>query len=199
VSKTRYIAQAGVIAALYAALTVLVVQFGTIFAWGPLQFRVSEALTVLALFTPAAIPGLTLGSVIANAYGMTQTGAIGILDVVFGSLGTLLAALWMWRFRKRVGVALLGPIVANALIVPAYLPLILSTITGGLETYRWLGIDASHAYWAMYLFGVVTIGISEAVIVYGLGLPLLLTLRAVLPRGLMESDGSADDRGDGDA
>lgn len=192
-SRTRYIAQAGLIAAVYAALTIVTVQFLGFLGWGPLQFRVSEALTVLALFTPAAIPGLTLGSVIANAVGATQTGALGILDVVFGSLGTLLGAIWMWRFRKHTPLALAGPVIANALIVPAYLPFILTAV-GGLGFYRVFGIDASHAYLTMYLLGVLAIGISEAIVVYGGGGLLVLVLRAALPHGLIDPADTADDK-----
>lgn len=191
-TRTRYIAQAGVIAAVYAALTIVVVQLGSVFTWGPLQFRPSEAVTVVAAVTPAGIPGLWLGAVIANAYGMTQTGALGLLDVVFGSLGSLLGAVWTWRFRKRTWLALFGPVLANALIVPAYLPFILKAV-GGLDTYKAFGIDASHAYGTMYVFGVVLIGVSEAVVLYTLGWLLLTALRR-LP-WLMSGPGQADDRG----
>ena len=119
---TRRIAQAGVIAAVYAALTILVLQLPGGLGWGPIQFRVSEALTVIAALTPAAIPGLAAGTAIANASLMTQVGPIALLDVSLGSLATLLGALWTWRFRERTKLALAGPVVANALIVPAYLP-----------------------------------------------------------------------------
>ena len=124
-NRTTYIAQAGVIAAVYAVLTIPVVQLGSVFTWGPLQFRPSRPSPSSPL-TPAGIPGVWLGAVIANGVGMTQTGAFGLLDVVFGS--PRLAA------RRRLDVALpsphadrarSAPVIANALIVPAYLPLIL--------------------------------------------------------------------------
>ena len=90
-SRARTIAQAGMIAAVYGGLTLVTVQFLGVLAWGPIQLRVSEAATVLAFFTPAAIPGLTLGSVVANLYAFASTGSpLALLDVVFGSLGTLL-------------------------------------------------------------------------------------------------------------
>jgi uncharacterized membrane protein len=193
-TRTRYIAQAGIIAAVYAGLTIVVVQFGGIFTWGPLQFRPSEALTVLALFTPAAIPGLTLGSVIANGVGAAQTGAIGLLDVVFGSLGTLLGAIWMWRLRKSVPLAMLGPVLANALIVPAYMPFILAAV-GGLDFYKLFGFDASRAWVTMYLVGVVLIGLSEALVVYVLGGLLAAVMRRALPAALMDGGGESDDNG----
>ena len=97
-SRTRYITQAGVIAAVYCTLTLLTMQFLQGLAWGPVQLRVSEAFTVIAMFTPAAIPGLTIGSVIANALNPTAVWPFAGLDVVFGSIGTLLGAAWMRRF-----------------------------------------------------------------------------------------------------
>jgi uncharacterized membrane protein len=188
VSRTRYIAQAGIIAAAYAVLTFTLAQVGGVFFWGPLQLRPSEAVTVLAALTPAAIPGLWLGAAVANFSTVTQVGAIGLLDVVFGSLGSLLGAVWTWRFRRKMAVALAGPVVANALIVPAYLPFLLKALGVLSQSYRFLGIDASHAWVWMYLFGVVTIGVAEAVVVYGLGLPLLLVLRALKLPALAQRD-----------
>jgi uncharacterized membrane protein len=174
--KTRDIARAGVIAAVYAALTLVVIQ--NPLGYGPVQFRLSEAVTVVACFTPTAIPGLWLGAVIANAFMLTQFGVLAMFDVVFGALGTLLGAWWTWRHRKRPIVALLGPVVANALIVPAYLPLMLTGATG-IDFYRIpiLGLDVSQSWWSMYLFGVVAVGLGQAAVVYGLGLPTLLLLK----------------------
>ena len=92
--KTRRIARIGMIAAVYAAFTLITILFLGSLAWGPIQFRISEALTVLALFTFDAVPGLTLGCVIANVANMalSGTGALGLLDVVFGSLATCVGA-----------------------------------------------------------------------------------------------------------
>ena len=139
---------------------------------------------VVAFFTPAAIPRLAIGSVVANLYSLVVTGSpLALLDVVFGSLGTLLGAAWMWRFRNRTGLGLLGPVVSNALIVPAYLPLLVK----GLGLYRipLLGIDFEGKWLPMYLFGVVTVGIGQAVVVYGLGLPLLIALRRLGLEGFL--------------
>lgn len=174
--KTKDIARAGVIAAVYGALTLVVIQ--NPFGYGPVQFRLSEALTVVACLTPAAIPGLWLGSVIANGFMVTQFGVLGMFDVVFGGLGTLLGAWWTWRHRKRPLVALLGPVVANALIVPAYLPLMLAGATG-IDFYRIpiLGYDVSQSWWSMYLFGVVAVALGQAFVVYIIGLPVLLLLK----------------------
>lgn len=118
-SKNRFIAETAIIAALYAALTYaqgLLLPGSTTAA---VQFRVSEALNVFALFTPAAIPGLTLGCVIANLYSIGQ----GLpLDMIFGSIATLCATLCIWLLRK-VKVfsyplpAMLMPALWNGLIV----------------------------------------------------------------------------------
>lgn len=178
-SKSRFIAQTGVIAAVYAALTWLTLAYGGIFAWGPVQFRVSEAATVLALFTPAAIPGLTIGSVIANLFNPQAVWPFSALDVVLGSLGTFLGAMWTWRFRARPLFALLGPVVCNAIVVAAYLPTLLVGIdrTLGLPMTPVLGISLTGAWLPLYGVFVLTIAFGQAVVVYGLGFPLWLALR----------------------
>lgn len=92
-SSVLFLAQAAVIAALYTVLTLVAVAMNL--AFGPVQFRFSEALTILPVFTPAAIPGLTLGCVLSNLWS-----SFGLADIIFGSLATLLAALcsfWVYR------------------------------------------------------------------------------------------------------
>jgi uncharacterized membrane protein len=167
-NRTRYVAQAGMIAAVYGAASILALTGMGTFASGPIQFRVSEALTVLAVFTPAAIPGLWIGTCIANAFF-----GLGPIDVVLGGLATLLGAWWTWRFRAKTGLALFGPVMFNALIVPAYLPFVLSDPFGAVPTDA-LGLPTGVSY---YLLGVATVGIGEAVVVYGLGGLLLAALR----------------------
>ena len=178
-SQTRdagFIARVGVIAATYAACTLVALTLLGSLAWGPVQFRVSEALCVLALFTPAAAPGLALGCAIANVanIALSGTGLLGLLDVVFGSLATYVAARFMWRLRRRPLAALAAPVVANAIIVPAYLPLLLKGI--GYYTIPFTGISLEGSYALMYLFGLVATGAGEAVIMYGLGYPLYRSL-----------------------
>ena len=177
--KSTYIARVGVIAAAYAACTLMTMLFLGSLAWGPVQFRVSEALCVLALFTPAAIPGLTLGCAIANVANivLSGTGMLGMLDVVFGSLATFLGALGMWRLRDRRALALACPVVANALIVPAYLPLMLMGI--GFYTIPFTSISLDGAWGLMYVFGLVATGVGEAVIMYVLGWPLARSLSSI--------------------
>lgn len=184
--NARRVATAGVIAAVYGALTFLVIQLGSVFSYGIVQFRLSEALTVVAVLTPAAVPGLAIGSALANLSSVGMFGALGLLDVAFGSLATLLGAVWSWRFRRRTGLALLGPVVTNALIVPAYLPTMLGA--AGLTTIPLLGITPQSSWLVLYLTGVVTVGAGQAVVVYGLGWPLLTAMRRMSLPGLGGGD-----------
>lgn len=107
--KTQFITEAAVIAAIY---TVLVLVFQPI-SFGPIQFRIAEALTILPYFTPAAIPGVTLGCFLSALF----TGA-DVLDMVFGSMATLIAAILSYRLRRFKYLIPLPPIIANALIIP---------------------------------------------------------------------------------
>lgn len=116
----RYLVNAAVIAALYVVLTLLANTLGL--ANGAIQLRFSEALTILPLFTAAAIPGLFIGCILANFL----SGAM-LLDVLFGSLATLLGAVGTYYIGKAarqagskfIGIAAtLPPIIANTLIVP---------------------------------------------------------------------------------
>ena len=113
--STVYIVQAAVIAALYAALTILQNTLLPGTASMAVQFRVAEVLTILAVFTPAAIPGLFLGCIIGNVLG----GAIPP-DIIFGSLATLAGACITYLLRKKnnVIIATIPPIAANTLVVP---------------------------------------------------------------------------------
>lgn len=107
--KVLFIAQAAMIAAIYVVLTLIFAPF----SYGNIQVRVSEALTILPFFTPAAIPGLFVGCLLSNIIG----GSI-ILDVVFGSLATLVAAVMSYRLRNNKYLVALPPIIVNALVVP---------------------------------------------------------------------------------
>ncbi|MDD3240573.1 MAG: QueT transporter family protein [Lachnospira sp.] len=107
--SVRYITQGAVIAAIYVVL-VFVFNY---WSFGPIQFRIAEALTILPYFTPAAIPGLFVGCLIANITG----GAI-IWDIVFGSIATLIGAVGTYLLRKHKWLAPIPPIVANTIIVP---------------------------------------------------------------------------------
>lgn len=109
--KTRSLTQSALIAALYVALTYLSAAFGI--ASGVIQLRISEALTILPMFSFSAVPGLFAGCVAANLL----TGA-AIWDVVLGSLATLLGALGTYYFGKNKYIAPVFPIVSNTVIIP---------------------------------------------------------------------------------
>ncbi len=130
---------AGVIAAAYVVLTFIAQTVGL--ASGAIQFRLSEMLTILPMFTSAAIPGLAVGCVLANLL----TGC-AVWDVVFGSVATLLGALGTHLLRKTENPYLgcLPPIISNMLIVPAVL----------MKVY-----GAPESYWYLML----TVGIGEVV------------------------------------
>ncbi len=176
-ARTRFIAQTGIIAALYAAATLITMMLLQGLAWGPVQFRISEALCVIAVFTPAAIPGLTIGCVLANVVNMviSGTGALGLLDVVFGSLATFIGACLCWKLRQTPLVAIGCFVLTNALIVPAYLPILLQGL--GFYVIPFTDISIDGAYLPMYLFGLISTGIGEAIVIYALGYPLLLGLK----------------------
>lgn len=165
----RRIAFCALVAALYAVLTSVMWQTSS----GAIQFRLSEVLCVLPAFTPAAIPGLFLGCAIANLLGGTW------VDVVFGSLATLLAAICTWRIGRRhhVGetnrlsrsaklLAPLPPVVFNALIIPfvLYYGYGLKDAFGMTETAPVL------------LFYALTVGVGEAVVCYLIGVPFMALL-----------------------
>lgn len=106
-----FLTQAAMIAALYVVLTFAANALGL--ANYAVQIRFSEALTILPYFTPAAIPGLFIGCIISNIL----TGC-ALLDVIFGSIATLIGALLTYRLRRCRWLAPLPPIVSNAIIVP---------------------------------------------------------------------------------
>ena len=103
------ITQGAVIAALYVALTLI---FAPI-SFGPVQVRIAEALCIMPIFTPAAIPGLFIGCLIGNLIG----GGI-IIDVIFGSIATLIGAALGYMLRNNRWLVPLPAVIANALIVP---------------------------------------------------------------------------------
>ncbi len=102
--------QAAMISAVYVVLTYVFAPF----SFGEVQIRIAEALTILPVFTPAAVPGLFIGCFIGNILG----GAI-LPDIICGSLATLVGAVFTYRLRdKNRFLAPLPPIIANTIIVP---------------------------------------------------------------------------------
>lgn len=125
-NKTALVAQASMIAALYVVLTYLCSLLGL--SNGAVQLRFSEALTILPIFMPSAVPGLFVGCVLSNLL----TGS-ALWDIVFGSVATLIGAHCTRRLRRFPHLALLPPIVANTLILP---PVIVAVY--GSEFPTWL-------------------------------------------------------------
>ena len=108
--KNAFMTQAAMIAAIYVVLTYIFAPF----SFGDVQVRIAEALTILPVFTPAAIPGLFIGCLIGNILG----GAI-LPDIVFGSIATLLGAIFTYLLRKKSQfLCVLPPIISNIIIVP---------------------------------------------------------------------------------
>lgn len=152
--QIRFLVEAGLIGALYAVLTYASSLWGL--AYGEIQFRISEALTILPVFTPAAIPGLVVGCFLGNLGS-----PFGMADILCGTFATLIASVMTYAVRKiRVKnvpyLAPLAPVLANALIV-------------GLEISWFMPEGLS---WAGFAMSALSVGLGELVICYGLGLPL---------------------------
>ena len=147
-ATVKAIAQAAVIAALYAALTIFIMPA----SYGPVQFRISEALTVLPAFTPVAVPGLFIGCVVANLVS-----PVGMIDVVVGSAATLIAAVCSYMLRDHKLLVPLPPVIANAVMV-------------GLELYYYYNVNFSLPACMFW------VGLGEAGACYLLGYPLMLML-----------------------
>ena len=108
-SNVISLAFGAMIAALYVVLTMPFASF----AFGVIQFRFAEALTILPFFTPAAIPGLTLGCLLSNLLAGAP-----LLDVIFGTVATLLGALGSYALRKQKWLVCVPPILSNTVIIP---------------------------------------------------------------------------------
>ncbi len=109
--KTKFLVHASFIAALYVVLTYLATLTGL--SSGVIQVRFSEMLTVLPIFTSAAVPGLFVGCLLSNIL----SGCV-LWDVIFGSLATLIGALGTYTLKNHKYLAILPPIIANTIIVP---------------------------------------------------------------------------------
>lgn len=138
-------AEAGIIAALYFALTMAIAPL----SFGQLQLRISEALCILPFFTPAAIPGLFIGCVLANVFSF-----LGVFDIVFGSLATLAAA-FLTYYIKNKWLLPVPTVVVNAFVVGALLYFL-----------------ADLPFWISALY----VGAGEAIACYALGIPLFFLL-----------------------
>lgn len=196
--KTLFITKAAIIAVLYASATLV---FAPI-SYGMIQFRVSEALMLLAAFTPAAIPGLYIGCVIANLVG-----GFGIIDVFFGGIATFLAAFCTHWISLRLNVKLstvdiskklkinaikpfilpLPTILFNGFIVGGYLPFIITEST----------VQKSNFFMVLAL-SILAVMLGETVITYALGVPLYFGIRRTnifhVDTGLINKNGEKDEK-----
>ncbi len=143
---TRDITWISVVSALYVVITLV---FAPI-SYGPIQIRVSEALTLLPFFDRRAIPALFIGCFVANIFG-----GLGIYDIVFGSLLTLIAAFLTYKM-KNIYLAGIPPVIVNAFGVGLYLSLFFKL---------------------PYFVTVFYIAIGETISVYAIGLPLALYVK----------------------
>lgn len=144
--NTKRISRGAAITALYVVITYFLAPV----SFGPIQFRAAEALTVLPIMFPEAVPALFLGVLLANVIG-----GLGMVDIVGGSLVTLLAAYVTYKNRDNI-FAYLSPILFNAFLISIYL-------------HTLFGLP----YW----LNVIQIGLSEAVVVLVLGVPLIKYLK----------------------
>lgn len=157
--KVIFITQAAMIAAIYFVVTYFVSAFNL--ASGAIQIRVSEALTVLPYFTPAAVPGLFVGCLLSNVL----TGCL-LPDIIFGSLATLLGALGSYALREHKFLVTVPPVMANVVIIPLVL-----RYAYGLR-FAFHGADLSIPFY------MVTVGVGEIVSCCVLG---TLLIRALTP------------------
>ncbi|MBR3780818.1 MAG: QueT transporter family protein [Clostridia bacterium] len=149
--KITVMAHGAMIAAIYAAATYLCAVFAI--AYGNIQFRLSEALTILSVFTPAAIPGLAIGCIIGNL-----SSPFGVWDIVFGSLATLLAAITARalrniRFRGFPFLSLIMPVIFNGLIVGAELTFLLPTDKAKLSAFVIYALEVAAGELAVCIAG----------------------------------------------
>lgn len=172
--RTRYLVLTAIIAALYFALTLVSYPI----AYGPIQLRLSESLMLAVPLIPAAVPGVTLGVFLANFF---NPGNLGPVDYIGGTLATLLAAVWTRYIHKKMEGAFesheqlwknpsfyllpLPSVLVNGAIVGVYLPFLITAPELPAASY--------------VLTCIITFSISEAIVVYFLGLPLYLSIRRI--------------------
>ncbi len=175
---TKRICRAGIIAALYVALTC---SFGMISYVGILQFRPAEALCILPLFFPEAVPALWIGCMLANLFSL-----YGVADIFMGSAVTLVAGLLTWLIGKlfreqdakapthvlRMALGGLFPVLLNALLIP-----ILIVYIGGF-------FEGFETALAAYTWNFVSLLVSQSLWIYGLGTPLYCFIYKMRKKGI---------------
>ena len=153
----KFIVINGLLAGLYVVFTL---PFANI-AYGPIQFRLAEVLTVFPIFSAGTIPGVTLGCFIAN---LINPNNLGPVDIIGGTLATLIAGYFSWLIgKKNKPLGIIPPIVFNGLIVGGYLPFLIVD-PGSTVTVQAIGIS------------MLSVAGSEAVLLVVLGLPLIAVI-----------------------
>ena len=157
--STRDLTFAAIIGAIYVVLG----YFGNTFnlTFGVIQCRFSEALTVLPFLCPATTWGVFIGCLITNVLS-----PYGLLDMIFGPLATLIAALMTARCRHK-WLAPLPPVLCNAVII------------GALIAFQEVGMGG--AFPAVFAYNALTVGLGQVLACYGLGMPLMAVVERVLP------------------
>ncbi len=157
--KIYYIVESALISALYIGLTLIGNLLGLSF--GHLQFRISEVLVILPIFTPSAISGLAVGCFISNI-----TSSLGPVDMLFGTLATLIAAMLTYYLRK---------ITVKGFPVFSFLPaIVINALIIGMEINIFLPVDAS--VWG-FVMSALSVGAGEAAVCIFLGIPLYFALK----------------------
>lgn len=170
-ARTAILVRIGIIAALYTVLTLITIPI----AFGPIQVRISEALTLLPLVMPEAIPALFLGCILSNIIS-----AYGVFDIVFGSLATLLAGFLtfligrVFRFYKKNEITLENKKKAYTTMFFRYFlgglpPVLINAIVIPLIIYF---VSTPEGYWINF----ASILATQAIWVYALGIPMILVL-----------------------
>lgn len=147
------------IAAAYVALTFFSNIFGL--AYGPIQFRISEVLTILPVFTPAAIPGLTIGCFVANI------ASFNALDMLFGTAATLIAAILTYLLKDIK--------IKNIPFLSFFPPVIINAIIIGFEI-SWFFLPEGLSLWG-FVISAIEVGIGQLVVCYGLGTSFYMIIK----------------------
>lgn len=156
--STKKLVRAALIAAIYTVVSVALAPF----SFNSVQVRISEALTLLPLFSPFAVVGVTLGCFLTNVIGLFMgANILGALDILFGTAATLIAALLTYSLRKKsVFIAALPPVIVNAIVI-------------GLE----LAFVIEGNFWAVFAFQAISVGIGQLIACYAIGIPLVKILQ----------------------
>jgi len=160
--SVRKVAFSGVIAALYAGMTLAVMPL----SYGPLQVRFSEILCILPFFFPFSVWGLFIGCIVANIFSPYP------LDIIVGPIASLLAALctmYIGKMKSREKVttkafACFPPVFFNAVLI------------GAMIAYIVVGEGASEAFWSLFISFGLWVGLGQLIVLYLIGLPLMVYL-----------------------